>query len=89
MSMKLYVGNLPFSTTEMELMEMFQSAGHVAQCNLIVNRVDGRSKGFAFVEMDSHEDAENAISRFNGHELNGRPLTVNEARPREDRRPSY
>ncbi|HTS18587.1 MAG TPA: RNA-binding protein [Verrucomicrobiae bacterium] len=86
MSMKLYVGNLPFSTTEMEVLEMFSSAGRVVRCNLVIDRVAGRSRGFAFVEMDSPAEARNAISRFNGHELNGRPLTVNEARPREDRR---
>jgi RNA recognition motif-containing protein len=79
----------------MELLEIFQSTGHVARCDLIVDRVDGRSKGFAFIEMDSREDAQNAISRFNGRELNGHPLTVNEARPRndvhsrEDRRSRY
>jgi len=66
---------------------MFQSAGTVVRCNLIVDRVAGRSKGFAFVEMDSREEAEKAISQFNGRELNGRPLTVNEARPRNEAHP--
>jgi cold-inducible RNA-binding protein len=84
--MKLYVGNLPFSATETEVLEMFQDAGNVARCNLIVDRVAGRSKGFAFVEMGSREEGLRAISRFNGQELDGRPMTVNEARPPEDHR---
>jgi RNA recognition motif-containing protein len=88
MSMKLYVGNLPFSTSEEDVLEML-SAVRIVSCNLIVDRAAGRSKGFAFVEMDSREDAQKAISRFNGRELNGRPLTVNEARPREGRRRPY
>jgi RNA recognition motif-containing protein len=86
MSMKLYVGNLPFSTTENDVLKMFRDAGDVARCNLIVDRVAGRSKGFAFVEMGSREEGLKAISWFNGRELDGRPLTVNEARPREGRR---
>ena len=85
MSMKLYVGNLPFSATEMDLLDMFRRVGNVIRCSLIVDRVAGRSKGYAFVEMGSGEDAQRAISRFNGHELDGRPLTVNEAHPREVR----
>jgi cold-inducible RNA-binding protein len=85
MSVKLYVGNLPFNTTETEVLEMFRGAGEVARCNLIVDRIAGRSKGFAFVEMGSRDEGLKAISRFNGREVNGRPLTVNEARPREDR----
>lgn len=84
MNKRIYVGNLPFHTTEQELTDLFSQAGAVESVNLITDRETGRSKGFAFVEM-SGSDADEAINRFNGHEFNGRSLTVNEARPREDR----
>src|ERR671934_2126041 len=87
MSMKLYVGNLAFQTSSNELQELFSQAGTVESANVVEDRDTGRSRGFGFVEMSSKEEAEAAIAQFNGKELGGRALTVNEARPREDRRP--
>ncbi len=84
MSKKIYVGNLSYQTTEHDLTELFEQVGQVESVNLITDRDTGRSKGFAFVEM-SAEDADQAIERFNGKEINGRALTINEARPREER----
>lgn len=84
MSKKIYVGNLSYSTTEGELTNLFEQIGQVDSVNVITDRDTGRSKGFAFVEM-SGEDAEKAIGQLNGTEVNGRTLTVNEARPREER----
>lgn len=85
MSVKLYVGNLPFGTTDQDLESLFSESGPVASTNIITDRDTGRSRGFAFVEMESREAAEAAIQRLNGYELEGRALVVNEARPREDR----
>jgi RNA recognition motif-containing protein len=85
MSVKLYVGNLPFGTTDQDLEGLFSESGPVASTNIITDRDTGRSRGFAFVEMESREAAEAAIQRLNGYELEGRALVVNEARPREDR----
>src|SRR5881296_774939 len=85
MSTKLYVGNLAFQTTSQELQELFAQAGTVESANVVEDRDTGRSRGFGFVEMSSKEEGEAAIQQFNGKELNGRTLTVNEARPREDR----
>src|SRR5919109_979343 len=85
MSMKLYVGNLAFSTSSQDLQELFGQAGTVESANVIEDRDTGRSRGFGFVEMSSKEEGEAAIAQFNGKELGGRALTVNEARPREDR----
>jgi len=82
---KLYVGNLPFSTTAQELKELFAEVGAVSAVDLILDKFTGRSRGFAFVEMAETDDAEKAIERFHGFEIDGRPLTVNEARPREER----
>lgn len=83
--MKLYVGNLAFQTTEDDLQELFSQAGTVNSASLVTDRDTGRSRGFAFVEMSSKEEGEAAISQFNGAEVNGRSLTVNEARPKESR----
>jgi RNA recognition motif-containing protein len=82
---KLYVGNLPFSTTEGMLQDLFSAVGTVESCRLITDRDSGRSKGFGFVEMSTDEEAEKAISELNGKEMEGRALTVNEARPQEPR----
>ena len=81
MGKKLYVGNLPFNTTDQDLSEIFTQVGQVASAKVITDRESGRSKGFGFVEMSNDEDVQNAITQFNGAQLNGRPLTVNEARP--------
>ena len=85
MSFKLYVGNLSFSTTSDELQQLFAQAGTVESATLVEDRDTGRSRGFGFVEMASKEEGEKAIEQFNGTDLNGRNLTVNEARPREER----
>jgi RNA recognition motif-containing protein len=81
---KLYVGNLSFKTTEDELADLFAEVGQAESVRIITDRDTGRSRGFGFVEMDD-ENADRAIEKFNGMELGGRALTVNEARPREDR----
>lgn len=83
--MKLYVGNISFSTTAQDLEQIFGEVGTVQSANLIEDRETGRSRGFGFVEMSSREEGENAIAQFNGKEVDGRTLTVNEAKPREDR----
>ena len=88
MSTKLYVGNLAFQTTSQDLQELFAQAGTVESANVIEDRDTGRSKGFAFIEMSTQEEAASAIEQFNGKEVAGRMLKVNEARPRENRRPS-
>jgi RNA recognition motif-containing protein len=80
----MFVGNLSFQTTESDLTNLFEQAGQIESLTIITDRDTGRSKGFGFVEMDS-EDADKAIAQFNGTELNGRTINVNEARPREDR----
>ena len=87
MGTKLYVGNLSFNTTENELQELFSQAGAVQEVTLMQDKFTGKSRGFAFVTMGSEQDAQNAISKFNGQTIEGRPLTVNEARPREPRPP--
>ena len=87
MSSKLYVGNLSFDTTEMDLQDHFAQAGSVTEAALMQDKFTGKSRGFAFVTMASAEDAQKAISLFHGKSVQGRPLTVNEARPREDRAP--
>ncbi|HEU4434089.1 MAG TPA: RNA-binding protein [Pyrinomonadaceae bacterium] len=83
--MKLYVGNLAFQTSSEDLQQLFAQAGTVQSASVIEDRDTGRSRGFGFVEMASKEEGESAISQFNGKEFNGRNLTVNEARPRDDR----
>ncbi len=85
METKLYVGNLSYATTEDELRNLFSQAGTVTDVALIKDRDSGQSKGFAFVTMDSQEDANKAIQQFNGYSLGNRELKVNPARPREDR----
>jgi RNA recognition motif-containing protein len=85
MSMKLYVGNLSFQTSSEDLQELFSQAGTVESANVVEDRDTGRSRGFGFVEMATKEEGEAAIQQFNGKEFGGRNLTVNEARPREDR----
>jgi len=85
MSKKLYVGNLAFQTTSQDLQELFAQAGTVESARVIEDRDTGQSKGFAFVEMSTEEEAASAIDQFNGKELAGRMLKVNEARPRENR----
>ncbi len=84
MSMKLYVGNLSYQTTDASLQELFSQAGTVESASLITDRDTGRSRGFGFVEMASREEGEKAIQQFNGTEVDGRSLTVSEARPREN-----
>lgn len=85
MAKKLYVGGLPYSTTDSELKDHFAAAGSVASAIIIKDKMTGRSKGFGFVEMDNDDDADKAISMFNGQDFGGRKLTVNEARPLESR----
>ena len=85
MSMKLYVGNLSFQTSSDDFQQLFAQAGTVESASVVEDRETGRSRGFGFVEMASNEEGQKAIEQFNGKEFNGRNLTVNEARPREDR----
>ncbi len=85
MAKKLYVGGLPYSTTDTELKDAFAQAGTVESAVIIMDKMSGRSKGFGFVEMSSDEDAQKAIDMWNGKDFGGRSLTVNEARPMEDR----
>jgi RNA recognition motif-containing protein len=86
MEYKLYVGNLSYDISEADLHELFMQAGAVKSVALIKDKFSGQSKGFAFVEMDNQADMQNAITMFNGKEYKNRPLTVNIARPREERR---
>jgi RNA recognition motif-containing protein len=83
--MKLYVGNLAFQTSSEDLQELFAQAGTVESASVVEDRETGRSRGFGFVEMSSNEEGQKAIEQFNGKDFNGRNLSVNEARPREDR----
>ena len=85
MTMKLYVGNLAFETSSQELQTLFAQAGTVESVSLIEDRETGRSRGFGFVEMSTKEEGAAAIQQFNGKDLGGRALNVNEAKPREDR----
>ena len=85
MTMKLYVGNLAFQTSSDELKTLFAQAGTVESVSLIEDRETGRSRGFGFIEMSTKEEGAAAISQFNGKEMGGRALTVNEAKPRENR----
>ena len=81
MNKKLYVGNLPYKTTSEQLQQMFAAAGSVTSATVISDKFSGRSKGFGFVEMATDDEASNAINMFNGNEMEGRKLIVNEARP--------
>ena len=85
MSNKLYVGNLSFDTTENDLQDAFAAHGTVVETNLLMDRETGRPRGFGFITMSSAEEAEKAISALNGSQLGGRALTVNVAKPREER----
>lgn len=85
MATKLYVGGLPYQTDDKRLLEVFSQAGKVVSAQVIMDRETGRSKGFGFVEYDSNEEAQNAISMFDQQELDGRTIRVNEARPLQDK----
>lgn len=85
MSRKLFVGNLPYETMEQDLESLFGQAGAVETVTVMRDRATGRARGFAFVEMASEDDAQRAITQLNGHQLGGRALTVNEARPQAAR----
>jgi cold-inducible RNA-binding protein len=85
MSNKLYVGNLSFDTTENDLSDAFAAHGTVTETNLMMDRTTGRSRGFAFITMSSAEEAQKAIAALNGKDMGGRALTVNVAKPREER----
>lgn len=85
MSMKLYVGNLTFATSNQDLQDLFAKVGTVQSASIIEDRDTGHSRGFGFVEMSSKEEGDAAIAQFNGKDLNGRELKVNEAKPRENR----
>jgi RNA recognition motif-containing protein len=85
MSTKLYVGNLAFQTTSEELQQLFAAVGTVESASVVEDRMTGRSRGFAFVEMSTQEEATSAIEQLNGKEVGGRALKVNEAKPRESR----
>jgi RNA recognition motif-containing protein len=87
MNRRLYVGNLSFQTTEQELQDLFQEVGQVETCNLITDKVTGKSRGFGFVQMVTDDEAQKAIDEFDGKEVDGRTLKVNEARPRQERAP--
>lgn len=85
MAKKLYVGNLPYNTSEDDLRELFSPLGEITDLAVITDRYTGQSKGFAFVEMSSDQAADEAVAKFNGYALGSRQIVVNEARPREDR----
>ncbi len=85
--MNIYVGNLPYSLTEDDLRNAFASYGAISSVAIITDKMTGRAKGFGFVEMPNREEAEHAIKQLNGTDLNGRNITVNEARPRTERPP--
>jgi RNA recognition motif-containing protein len=85
MATKLYVGNLNYRTTDQDLNEMFSEFGAVTSAQVLVDRYSGQSRGFGFVEMSTDDEAQKAIAGLNGRTVEGRPLTVNESRPREDR----
>lgn len=81
---KLFVGSLPWSTTDEQLKELFSQVGTVESASVVINKADGRSRGFGFVEMSSEDEAKAAVDKLNGTELDGRAITVSEARPKEE-----
>ena len=85
MATKIFVGNLSFNTSEGDILDLFKQVGNVTSCELIMDKFTNKSRGFAFVQMSTQEEATKAIAELNGKELDGRALTVNEARPREER----
>ncbi len=87
MNTKLYVGNVPFSSTAQDLQDLFGQVGTVSAVDMMSDKFTGRSRGFAFVTMATPSDAQNAIEKLHGYTYEGRPLSVNEARPKEDRPP--
>ena len=89
MNTKLYVGNLSYNATQEQIRTLFAQVGEVTEVTLITDRETGRSKGFGFVQMGTEEGSKEAIKRFNGYNLDDRALTVNEARPREERSGGY
>lgn len=89
MATKLFIGSLAWATTDDSLKDFFSSAGNVVSANVIVDRETNRSKGFGFVEMSTEEEAKAAVDQLNGKELDGRPIVVSEARPREERPRSF
>jgi RNA recognition motif-containing protein len=89
MGRKLYVGNLPYSADQQSLEKTFSQCGTVESVNLITDRDSGRSKGFGFIEMSSDAEAQKAIEELNGSDCDGRPLTVNEARPQQKKKPGF
>ena len=89
MGTRLYIGNLSYGTTEDDLNNHFKQAGTVVKCELVLDKYTSKSRGFAFVEMSTQEEATKAVELFNGKELDGRALVVNEARPREERPRSF
>ena len=89
MGSKLYVGGLPYSATEQQLSELFGAHGTVASARIIADKFTGQSRGFGFVEMGDDREGQKAITALNGHQLDGRALTINEAKPKEDRGSGY
>ncbi len=87
MAKKLYVGSLPYSTTDDQLKQHFSQAGNVTSAMVIIDKMSGRSKGFGFVEMSTDEEAQKAIEMFNGQDFDGRQIVVNEAKPMQPRAP--
>jgi RNA recognition motif-containing protein len=87
MGTRLFVGNLSYNTTEGDLKSLFEQQGSVKDCHVVLDKFTGKPRGFAFVEMSSQEEADKAVEHFNGFDFDGRGLTVNEARPREERPP--
>ncbi|MDO8486976.1 MAG: RNA-binding protein [Candidatus Curtissbacteria bacterium] len=85
MAKRLFVGNLAYSVTSAQLEELFSQVGKISSLNLITDKFSGQSKGFAFLEMTTDDEANEAIKKFNGHEIDGRKMVVNEARPQENR----
>ncbi len=85
MGTRLYVGNLPFEATEEDIISLLSRAGSVKSCELIMDKFSNRSRGFAFVEMSSQEEADRVVQQFNGQDFQGRKLMVNEAKPRDNR----